>query len=124
MIRRPPRATRTDTLFPYTTLFRSDQVGAVARHHGRVVRAGQAGDRAHRVPVAVVELEGVEVAQHHDAFGRVGDLAPLDPVGEEARLRLALGRHEHADGAVPPGTVERGRGDPGRAQRPAAARAD
>src|SRR3546814_15386811 len=25
MIRRPPRATRTDTLFPYTTLFRSDQ---------------------------------------------------------------------------------------------------
>src|SRR3546814_1221623 len=28
MIRRPPRSTRTDTLFPYTTLFRSD--GAVA----------------------------------------------------------------------------------------------
>src|SRR3546814_14092870 len=27
MIRRPPRSTRTDTLFPYTTLFRSD------RHH-------------------------------------------------------------------------------------------
>src|SRR3546814_5283910 len=26
MIRRPPRSTRTDTLFPYTTLFRSDQV--------------------------------------------------------------------------------------------------
>src|SRR3546814_11756857 len=25
MIRRPPRATRTDTLFPYTTLFRSDR---------------------------------------------------------------------------------------------------
>src|SRR3546814_10686535 len=24
MIRRPPRPTRTDTLFPYTTLFRSD----------------------------------------------------------------------------------------------------
>src|SRR3546814_15009573 len=24
MIRRPPRSTRTDTLFPYTTLFRSD----------------------------------------------------------------------------------------------------
>src|SRR3546814_8886239 len=28
MIRRPPRSTRTDTLFPYTTLFRSD--GAIA----------------------------------------------------------------------------------------------
>src|SRR3546814_10532454 len=25
MIRRPPRSTRTDTLFPYTTLFRSGQ---------------------------------------------------------------------------------------------------
>src|SRR3546814_5924224 len=30
MIRRPPRSTRTDTLFPYTTLFRS-QGGAVGR---------------------------------------------------------------------------------------------
>src|SRR3546814_19254295 len=27
MIRRPPRSTRTDTLFPYTTLFRSDRRG-------------------------------------------------------------------------------------------------
>src|SRR3546814_15490390 len=27
MIRRPPRSTRTDTLFPYTTLFRSSQTG-------------------------------------------------------------------------------------------------
>src|SRR3546814_7680898 len=27
MIRRPPRSTRTDTLFPYTTLFRSDGRG-------------------------------------------------------------------------------------------------
>src|SRR3546814_7844804 len=27
MIRRPPRSTRTDTLFPYTTLFRSSQCG-------------------------------------------------------------------------------------------------
>src|SRR3546814_158880 len=27
MIRRPPRSTRTDTLFPYTTLFRSQQPG-------------------------------------------------------------------------------------------------
>src|SRR3546814_1544054 len=28
MIRRPPRSTRTDTLFPYTTLFRSPAAGA------------------------------------------------------------------------------------------------
>src|SRR3546814_1395038 len=31
MIRRPPRSTRTDTLFPYTTLFRS--LAAEARRH-------------------------------------------------------------------------------------------
>src|SRR3546814_2382772 len=29
MIRRPPRSTRTDTLFPYTTLFRSSRVSAL-----------------------------------------------------------------------------------------------
>src|SRR3546814_2903211 len=29
MIRRPPRSTRTDTLFPYTTLFRSEDVKAI-----------------------------------------------------------------------------------------------
>src|SRR3546814_18845696 len=34
MIRRPPRSTRTDTLFPYTTLFRSVDVG-------RIVGAGE-----------------------------------------------------------------------------------
>src|SRR3546814_2503851 len=32
MIRRPPRSTRTDTLFPYTTLFRSSQDLAADRH--------------------------------------------------------------------------------------------
>src|SRR3546814_7565699 len=32
MIRRPPRSTRTDTLFPYTTLFRSARAGAVRGH--------------------------------------------------------------------------------------------
>src|SRR3546814_11576665 len=30
MVRRPPRSTRTDTLFPYTTLFRSQDVLAEA----------------------------------------------------------------------------------------------
>src|SRR3546814_6368465 len=33
MIRRPPRSTRTDTLFPYTTLFRS--LAAAAARHSR-----------------------------------------------------------------------------------------
>src|SRR3546814_18991444 len=31
MIRRPPRSTRTDTLFPYTTLFRSAQFTRITR---------------------------------------------------------------------------------------------
>src|SRR3546814_13314546 len=31
MIRRPPRSTRTDTLFPYTTLFRSEAGGNQSR---------------------------------------------------------------------------------------------
>src|SRR3546814_3633554 len=39
MIRRPPRSTRTDTLFPYTTLFRSIDEGAMDR-------AASAGSRA------------------------------------------------------------------------------
>src|SRR3546814_17116020 len=30
MIRRPPRSTRTDTLFPYTTLFRSVRAAAIS----------------------------------------------------------------------------------------------
>src|SRR3546814_12827304 len=34
MRRRPPRATRTDTLFPYTTLFRSIQPGLPCQHAG------------------------------------------------------------------------------------------
>src|SRR3546814_4144929 len=34
MIRRPPRSTRTDTLFPYTTLFRSDRIDAVGVERG------------------------------------------------------------------------------------------
>src|SRR3546814_18319104 len=32
MIRRPPGSTRTDTLFPYTTLFRSARLGVQPRH--------------------------------------------------------------------------------------------
>src|SRR3546814_12883880 len=35
MIRRPPRSTRTDTLFPYTTLFRSNGLGRL-RAHGSI----------------------------------------------------------------------------------------
>src|SRR3546814_10033873 len=50
MIRRPPRATRTDTLFPYTTLFRSglgDIEGAVSRD------GGYEADHGRRFPVCL-----------------------------------------------------------------------
>src|SRR3546814_14219990 len=36
MIRRPPRSTRTDTLFPYTTLFRSFERRLGKRVHGEL----------------------------------------------------------------------------------------
>src|SRR3546814_1374989 len=59
MIRRPPRSTRTDTLFPYTTLFRS-----------LAARAGALG----RVGLAVVPHLGRTLfgsAVHATADGRV-----------------------------------------------------
>src|SRR3546814_11633210 len=54
-IRRPPRSTRTDTLFPYTTLFRSVDIedvpaGAsigVARHDGGGHLNGESRVRGH-----------------------------------------------------------------------------
>src|SRR3546814_15754048 len=44
MIRRPPRSTRTDTLFPYTTLFRSDAETGVADAFGEHRQHHQSGD--------------------------------------------------------------------------------
>src|SRR3546814_17453292 len=42
MIRRPPRSTRTDTLFPYTTLFRSvGSDGGAAALHGPAAAASR-----------------------------------------------------------------------------------
>src|SRR3546814_9031318 len=41
MIRRPPRSTRTDTLFPYTTLFRSGDRGARYAGPGHRAAGGQ-----------------------------------------------------------------------------------
>src|SRR3546814_5302759 len=40
MIRRPPRSTRTDTLFPYTTLFRSPVNEVAQRRLGSPLQAG------------------------------------------------------------------------------------
>src|SRR3546814_5502257 len=52
MIRRPPRSTRTDTLFPYTTLFRSKYFGIGKIHRDQVqdyaTRRGVSMDQAER----------------------------------------------------------------------------
>src|SRR3546814_6908805 len=75
MIRRPPRSTRTDTLFPYTTLFRS------------LARA--AGEQCAHVGVAAF-LAGVghaHVGHADEAFGAVGQLH-LEPRSEEHTSEL------------------------------------
>src|SRR3546814_7119789 len=54
MIRRPPRSTRTDTLFPYTTLFRS----------ARITRAGL------DVYQALADFRHFELEQLHHEFRR------------------------------------------------------
>src|SRR3546814_10733070 len=65
MIRRPPRSTRTDTLFPYTTLFRSvrPQGPAVARVETSddPVRAGVRGGRGadHQMEEHTSELQSL-----------------------------------------------------------------
>src|SRR3546814_3585249 len=63
MIRRPPRSTRTDTLFPYTTLFRSVHRQAVRAHlqHG-VECAREAFGVLLRQPVDQVDVDRAESA--------------------------------------------------------------
>src|SRR3546814_13219682 len=50
MVRRPPRSTRTDTLFPYTTLFRSCIAHIARRFHGadRLAPRKRGGKRVHQ----------------------------------------------------------------------------
>src|SRR3546814_11782853 len=59
MVRRPPRSTRTDTLFPYTTLFRSDEPAADVALLVLVLAAATAGHRTgvehHRGAAVVLE---------------------------------------------------------------------
>src|SRR3546814_5654809 len=58
MIRRPPRSTRTDTLFPYTTLFRS-RAGTGLYHNAE--RPGQ-GPRVRRVQDVMTMLQSLLIA--------------------------------------------------------------
>src|SRR3546814_13303277 len=52
MIRRPPRSTRTDTLFPYTTLFRSDQPDQTSVASTTPIPAAVSVSRERRNPAA------------------------------------------------------------------------
>src|SRR3546814_13980764 len=97
MIRRPPRSTRTDTLFPYTTLFRS-AVGAHVHFVRWCFSAGQAADveallagQVQRVGgVAVLELQGQYA--HADQIGAVDALVGRRDHGAYTQQRRALGR--------------------------------
>src|SRR3546814_8497319 len=64
MIRRPPRSTRTDTLFPYTTLFRSVHEGGVVEH--------READAETRNRSLVHELGNDDVGQAAFSFNRTG----------------------------------------------------
>src|SRR3546814_5474221 len=69
MIRRPPRSTRTDTLFPYTTLFRS--TAPQAPHVGQSRRAGEEGLETRRLDEARAQGGGVWLdVGHRDAAPR------------------------------------------------------
>src|SRR3546814_950466 len=58
MIRPPPRATRSDTLFPYTTLFRSSSwLWRIAPIHHSVVTPAKAGMPISKRPRAFLDLE-------------------------------------------------------------------
>src|SRR3546814_11962569 len=62
MIRRPPRSTRTDTLFPYTTLFRSQQ-RTPERIYGIEAQADYRFDERLGIGGTVTWLEGEQKAQ-------------------------------------------------------------
>src|SRR3546814_1400621 len=81
MIRRPPRSTRTDTLFPYTTLFRSDAAiieevseRAPASQHvvyrlGQIVVARELGQLRGEPGVKLGNERRAELLPHGEEFG-------------------------------------------------------
>src|SRR3546814_13839704 len=68
MMRRPPRSTRTDTLFPYTTLFRSpDQYGDNCEHCGATYSPTEP-----KSPYSVVSGATPELRESENLFFEVG----------------------------------------------------
>src|SRR3546814_6390883 len=91
MIRRPPRSTRTDTLFPYTTLFRSHDVYGLVHHIDRVV------DERHLV---VQQQTGPQLGGDRDVAALVGQAAlvvDLDLVDDFAHVAHAPGQPGRLD---------------------------
>src|SRR3546814_2917391 len=86
MIRRPPRSTRTDTLFPYTTLFRSRHRSALHQRAGArqaQCGAGQGAGRAGGVGPAPAAGRGGRMIERLEVelFGQpVGTLAISGPL--------------------------------------------
>src|SRR3546814_14558050 len=66
MLRRPPRSTRTDTLFPYTTLFRSAADPVAVLHPDRLVQVVLLADEGERLRVALLagDRQGGVARQH------------------------------------------------------------
>src|SRR3546814_8846100 len=73
MIRRPPRSTRTDTLFPYTTLFRSAHPARGGRHAGDARRAGSRGGVMADTRPGTDAIRVVVVEDDDDLLGEVLD---------------------------------------------------
>src|SRR3546814_15997812 len=68
MIRRPPRSTRTDTLFPYTTLFRSAAVGRMIGIAGNLDRSLARHRRADAAADAAIGAGGADRVHQAAAF--------------------------------------------------------
>src|SRR3546814_8698238 len=101
MLRRPPRSTRTDTLFPDTTLFRSRGAPCVEPRAQRVGRQRQVETRVEAVPVergdGVVQLrvERVVVRKAHRRALPVGPREAGRRGGERQRRRQQARSEEH-----------------------------
>src|SRR3546814_9899213 len=93
MIRRPPRSTRTDTLFPYTTLFRSRVDGDRAPvEHAEIPWIDQrALQRRRRVAALVAERAEVDAAGELVEQRRAPHVALPQRLGHEGQARDRLG---------------------------------
>src|SRR3546814_4244636 len=73
MIRRPPRATRTDTLFPYTTLLRSRRRNAIGFAEARrIPELGREVAIAREARVIQLDVAALAFHRRHEEAQRVG----------------------------------------------------